>query len=238
MVAHVVETLRRVVDEVVVVSSQSLDLPHLDARVVRDQQPELGPLGGIREGLAELAAEFAFVTGTDAPFLDPAFVEKLLSFRCAAAPEVDGYVQTLAAVYPRAGLAIAAEMLEAKRMRPLHLLEAVGYRKVLASELPDATSVRGFNTPAEYLSAVRESEPNARATVEFRGSAHEAADHDTISVPVGTLTEVLSQAQLGVAVLQDGRVSTRYRATLDGRIDVRAGEIPIGPGEHLIIEDN
>ena len=118
-----------------------------------------------------MESDIAFVTGTDAPFLETPLVEKLLSFECAAAPEVDGYVQTLAAVYPRAGLKIAEQMLERGRMRPLHLLEALDYRKVPAHEVPGAINIRGFNTPAEYLAAVREIDRNACATIEFRGRA-------------------------------------------------------------------
>jgi molybdopterin-guanine dinucleotide biosynthesis protein A len=238
MIAHVVGMLGRVVDEVVVVSSETLELPPLDARIVRDRKPEFGPLAGIREGLAEIESEFAFVTGTDAPFLESAFVEKLLSFECAAAAEVDGFVQTLSAVYPRAGLPIAEEMLEAGRMRPLHLLEALEYRKVLPQELPERTHVRGFNTPEEYLAAVREIDPNATATIEFQGQAREAAGRDAIVVPVGTLAEVLSRAASADLPLRRTDALERYRVSLDGRIDFRDGTIPIGPDEHLIIENN
>ena len=51
MVAYVVSVVRPLVDEVVVVASRNLELPPLDAQVVRDRKPELGPLAGIREGL-------------------------------------------------------------------------------------------------------------------------------------------------------------------------------------------
>jgi len=238
MLTHVVETLRAVVDEVVVVSSSTLELPPQNAKVVLDRKPELGPLAGIREGLAAVESDLAYVTATDAPFLETALVEKLLSFECAAAPEVDGFVQTLAAVYPRAGLKIAEEMLEAGRMRPLHLLEALDYRKVAAHEIPESTKIRGFNTPAEYLAAIREIDRNASATIEFRGRARDLAGRDAIRVPVGTLIEVLSQVPRDVAVLKDGEISERYRVLLGGLIDdVGVDELPIGPDERLIIED-
>ena len=72
MVAHAVSVLRSVVDEVVVVASAALELPSFDAEVVRDRDPELGPLAGIREGLEAMRSDLAFVTGTDAPFLSAA----------------------------------------------------------------------------------------------------------------------------------------------------------------------
>jgi molybdopterin-guanine dinucleotide biosynthesis protein A len=45
MVAHVVASLRAggAVDEVIVVTSEELDLPPLEGRLVRDRAPTLGP---------------------------------------------------------------------------------------------------------------------------------------------------------------------------------------------------
>ncbi len=237
MVTHVVAVLRRAVDEVVVVASERLELPPLDARVVRDREPALGPLGGIREGLAHVEAELAYVTATDTPFLTPAFVKALLAQRRAAAPELDGRVQTLAAVYPRAGLRCAEELLAAGRLRPLFLLEAFDYRRLPAQMLPDLDSVRGFNTPGEYLDAVRKADPGATATLEFMGRARFAAGRREQAVPVGTLAEVLAHAPPGLGLVERARVSRHFLVSLDGRAFVRNLAIPIGPGEHVIVLD-
>jgi molybdopterin-guanine dinucleotide biosynthesis protein A len=237
MVAHVVGVLRQAVDEVVVVSSSKLELPPLDARVVRDREPERGPLAGIREGLEELDAELAYVTATDAPFLEPGFVRALLAYRTAAAPEVDGYVQTLAAVYPRAALPCANALLEAGRLRPLHLLEAARYRSVPEHELPGLRSLRGFNTPQEYLDAVREVEPDATATLEFLGRSRLALGRRELEVPVGTLAEVLAHAEPALELVREGRVAKPFLVSLDGRAFVRDAALPIGPGEHVIVLD-
>jgi len=171
MLVHVVETLRRAVDEIVVVSSTDLELPRLDARVVVDREPGLGPLAGIREGLAHIEADLAYVTSTDAPFLRSGFVEAMLGFERAAAPVVDGRVQTLAAVYPRSALPCAERLIAAGRLRPLFLLEAERYRQVLPHELPELESLRSLNTPEEYRRAVLEThgEPTATATATERG---------------------------------------------------------------------
>ena len=235
MVSHVVGVLLRAVDEVVVVASEKLELPPLDARVVRDREPELGPLAGIREGLAQMEAELAYVTGTDAPFLTPAFVRALLSHEGAAALELDGYVQTLAAVYPRAGLPRAEALLETGRMRPLHLLEAMNYRKLGAHELPDLDSVRGFNTPAEYLRAVRKSDGDATATLAFREPAPIGARQRVLAVPVGTLTEVLAHAPTAPRLLPGENGAEFVLASFGRRSVVHDGAIPIGPGEQVIL---
>jgi molybdopterin-guanine dinucleotide biosynthesis protein A len=234
---HVVEALREAVDEVVAVSSAELELPALRARVVCDSLPGLGPLAGIREGLAHIEAELAYVTGTDAPFLTPEFVKTLLAFGCPAAPEADGHVQTLAAVYPRSALPRADALLAAGRLRPLFLLEAVDYRKVLPHELPDLEALRGFNTPQEYLKAVRDAFGNATATVELLGRAGARARRAALDVPVGTLTEVLAQAGPDLDLCCGDRVSAPFRVTVGGREVVSDARAPVGPGEQVVVMD-
>jgi molybdopterin-guanine dinucleotide biosynthesis protein A len=219
MLVHVVDVLRRVVDEVVVVSSAELELPETGARVVVDREPGLGPLAAIREGLLAIGAERAFVTSTDAPLVTPRFVRALLAFDGAAAPVVDGFVQTLAAVYPKT-LARAAELLIAQgRMSAAGLLETAGFRRVGAHELPDLDSLRGLDTPQAYLEAVRRDDPGARARLEHRGRSAE--------VPIGTLGEVLARGapELG------GR---SWRVALAGCACMRDPNVPVG-GERVTV---
>ena len=237
MIAHVVSILRPIVEEVVVVASDELELPPLDARVVRDREPALGPLAGIREGLEQIRADLAFVTGTDAPFLSPAFVKKLLSCGTAAAPEIDGHVQTLAAVYPRKALERIDAMLAEGRARPLQVLEEFGYRKSSADELPDPESVRGFNTPEEYLEAVREAEGRATATLEFQGRARLAMGRSEFEVPVGTLGDVLAPFQSSIGILDGGAVAKPFSISLSGHQMACSAAIPIGPGERICVLD-
>lgn len=237
LVSHVVATLRAAVDEVVVVASAELALPRLEARVVRDRAPDLGPLAGIREGLAALHAERAFVTGTDAPFVTRRYVEALLAFGCAAAPDVDGHVQTLSAVYPRSGLAHAERLLAERRMRPLFLLEACEYRVVPARSLPDLDAVRGFNTPEEYLKAVRDRDGKATATLEFLGRSRLAMGRAALEVPVGTLAEILSRTHPTLELLEGMRVARPYLVSIGARAFVRDASIPVGPGERVIVMD-
>ncbi len=237
MVAHVVSIVRPVVDEVIVVASENLELPPLDARVIRDRKPELGPLAGIREGLECIQAELAFVTGTDSPFLTSAFVASLLSHQCAAAPELDGHVQTLAAVYLRSGLARAEAILATGHPRPLYLLEALDYRKVGADELPDVDSVRGFNTPGEYLDALRQQERAPTAVLELRGRLRTAMGRCEIEVPVGTLAEVLAPVHASVEILDGDGIAPEFSVSMTGCGQVQSTGIPIGEGERVVIDE-
>ena len=77
-------------------------------------------------------------------------------------------------------------------------------------------SVRGFNTPTEYLSAVREAAPDATATLELRGSVGLASDSRVLEVPVGTLAEVLAHAPPALELMQGDEVAVHFRVRLDG----------------------
>ena len=130
MIEHVVDRLRPVVDEVIVVTAEDLELPPIDARIVRDQESARGPLAGLRDGLSAIESDFAFVTSTDVPHLPVSYVEALFARGRACAPVADGHVQVLSAIYPKEGGRVAAELLLEGRGRPLHLLEALDYETV------------------------------------------------------------------------------------------------------------
>jgi molybdopterin-guanine dinucleotide biosynthesis protein A len=240
MIAHVVGILKRAVSEVIVVASEELHLPPLDATVVRDREPKLGPLAGLREGLEALSADLAFATSTDAPFISEPFVTKMLSFGRAAAPDVGGFVQTLSAVFPKSLAPKAAELIAQQRMSVLGLLTASDFHRVHADELPDLDSIRGFNTPDEYLTAVR-NEPSADPVrVEFLGLSRTITSTPTFDAPPAKLGEILDAAssRLNAAPLvSGGAVAPHILISLNGELFVRDLNVPVGAGERLLIID-
>lgn len=242
MAAHVAAVLAEVVDEIVVVSSDEVDPPALvsAARIVRDERPGVGPLGGLATGLAHLEADLAFVTSTDAPFLTAEFIHCVLHAgreQGAAAPVVDGFVQTLAAVYPKRGAEVAGRLLDQGRRRPVELLEALDYRPLSAESLPSLTPLRGFNTPGEYLAAVADDAQDAYAAIEFVGRPRALAGCDRLDVPIGSLAEVLAHAPAALELCHGDRVAPSFIVSLDGRDLVRDTHVPIGPGERVIVLD-
>jgi molybdopterin-guanine dinucleotide biosynthesis protein A len=240
MLEHVVSVLRPAVDEVVVVTSSRLDPPEVDAVVVRDRAEDEGPLVGIRDGLAQTQADLAFVTSTDAPFLTTSFVEAMLSAGVASAPLVDGFVQVLCAVYPAAARERAAGLVQAGARRPLDLLEALDYRALPGGSLHVPGSPppwRGFNTPTDYLAAVREVDPAATCELEVLGQAGTRSEPISSRVPVGSLGEVLAHWPGFPDVVQAGRIAPRHLVSLGGRDLVRDLSIPVGPSERISVID-
>src|SRR5262245_18679637 len=75
LLARVVRLVGEAASPVVVVAAAGQELPPLlaDVEIVRDPEPDRGPLQGLAAGLAALRgrAAAAFVTSCDAPFLRP-----------------------------------------------------------------------------------------------------------------------------------------------------------------------
>jgi len=243
MVEHVVERLRPAVDEIIVVTSAGLDLPPLTARVIVDRTPERGPLAAIREGLAAAKTGMAFVTSVDAPHLLPKFVEEMFALGVAAAPVAENRVQVLSAIYPCGAWKRADELLSRSIRRPLRLLEELGYEPIewsssdRTSTIPTDRAWVGFNTPAEYLDAVRLRDPGATARIELLGRAALEMRTTRHRLPVGTLGETLSRLPASLSLVDDGRVATAHLVSLGGRDLVRDLDVPIGPDENVSVID-
>lgn len=173
MLPRVVRLLAEVVSPIVVVAAPAQDVPPLPAeiRIVRDDEKGRGPLQGLAAGLAALpqTAEGAYLTSCDVPFLQPAFVRRLIELlgaQCICVPHVGAFHHPLAAVYRLNILPVVHQLLTENRLRPFFLFEQVPTRVVAAQELADVDptfqTLRNLNTPEEYEAALREVEDVAR----------------------------------------------------------------------------
>jgi len=235
LIAYMVGQLGEVSDEIVVVSSRDLELPPLPARVVVDREPDLGPLGGIREGLHAIDADLAFMTSTDSPFVDAAFVASLVAEGCTAACECDGHVQPFPALYARALAPVADALLDDGKRRPLHLLEAADFRRIDGDAWGGRGVFDGFNTAAEFLDAVRRDGADDPVVVELFGASRHTFGRAEVETPAGTLREVLGALEPALSLCASGTLSPHVLVSLNGRQIVDDLEIPIGPGERILI---
>jgi molybdopterin-guanine dinucleotide biosynthesis protein A len=167
MLPRVVRLLQEAVRPIVVVAAPEQDVPPLpaDVRIVRDDEKGRGPLQGLAAGLAALAgaADAAFLTSCDVPFLQPAFVRRLIDLlgeQRICVPRVGDFHHPLAAVYRLDVLPVVNQLLSENRLRPFFLFEQVPMRIVAAAELADVDptfqTLRNLNTPEDYESAARE----------------------------------------------------------------------------------
>jgi molybdopterin-guanine dinucleotide biosynthesis protein A len=167
MLQRVVRILSQVVEPIVVVAAPDQDVPPLppDVTIARDEERGQGPLQGLAAGLKALVGrcDAAYASSCDVPFLQPAFVQRLIDLLGdyqICVPCASGYHHPLAAVYRLEVVDNVERLLAQKRMRPAFLFDEVRTRIVDAAELTDVDadlrSLRNLNTPQEYETALRE----------------------------------------------------------------------------------
>lgn len=170
MIERIVRLVREAgAGPIVVVAAREKALPPLpsDVTFAFDEHEDLGPLEGLRVGMAALrkargeiaACEVAFATSCDAPLLRPEFVrrvcESLTPDVAAAAPRSAGYLHPLAAAYRiDTVLPHVARLVTGRKLRAAGLFDEVATRILEEDELrpvdPTLESLRTMNTPAEY----------------------------------------------------------------------------------------
>lgn len=265
MLQRVVRLVSIVTDQVVVVAAPGQDLPPLPVSVAVAHDPVrgLGPLQGLAAGLAALwdSVELAYATATDAPFLQPGWIRRLVSLIEAhdlAIPECEGYPHPLAALYRRATVLPAIEaLLRADRLRPVFLIEALKTRIVAADELrevdPELRTLRNLNTPDDYHAALKEAgfdpeQPTAivdqkappRVIIELFGVPRLRAGVGSLTVEAATVGEAL--VALGRAcpvllgsVLTGGVLDPAYTVNINGERFVTDPTTSLAEGDSLIL---
>lgn len=159
IVQRVVDVLREVADEVIVVANDPA-YGRLGLRVVADRFPSGGALGGIATGVGAAAHHTVLVAACDMPFLSAA-VWRLLLDRAegadAVVPRVGGEYETMHALYTKACLAPMERALAAGRMRVISFFGDVRLRDlnedVLRGVDPELRSFTNLNTPEELAAA-------------------------------------------------------------------------------------
>ncbi len=165
LLPRIVRLLSEVVAPLVVVAAPGQAVPLLPPNVilVRDDEKGRGPLQGLAAGLHALQgrADAAYASSCDAPFLQPAFVRRLIDLLGdyhICVPRVGDYHHPLAAVYRVDVVEAVERLLQENRLRPVFLFDAVPTRVVEASELADVDptfqTLRNLNTPEEYAAAL------------------------------------------------------------------------------------
>lgn len=167
MLARTVRILNEVVSPIVVVAAADQELPALPESVIvaRDEQENLGPLGGLSVGLSILRprVEAAYASSCDVPLLKPEFVRRmieLLGDHDLAIPRDGKYHHPLAAVYCTRLEETVRSLIADNRMRPLFLIEECDAVAVDVDELrgvdPELSSLWNTNTTEEYEEALKQ----------------------------------------------------------------------------------
>ena len=141
----VLDAMGQVCQHLLVVTSPER-LPHhrassAQARLVADETPDRGPLGGLYTGLRQAATNSVLLTGCDTPFLQPALLRLVAEAgagKDASVPRLDGIPQTLQAAYSRQCLPSIESLLQRKRPGLRDMLPLVDAAYVERDELVTA----------------------------------------------------------------------------------------------------
>jgi molybdopterin-guanine dinucleotide biosynthesis protein A len=125
------------------------------ARVVYDEVPGLGPLGGVAAGLRAATTPWVFAFACDMPNLDAAVIERIARERAegipAVVPESAGGVESCHALYARAALTLIEASLREGERAPHRLFRRIGARVIPKAEIaavdPEFRSLANLNTP-------------------------------------------------------------------------------------------
>ena len=177
LIEHVIRRMRRVTDELLLITNAPTEYTHLGLPMYRDMIPDAGALGGIYTGLTHASYDTVLCVACDSPFLVP----NLLTYLVSVLDEYDAVMpytysrnkdigvtnpsystdqitlQTLCAVYAKRCLPIIEQMLNEPDLR-VHALQERANILTLAPEIwktydSEGHSFFNVNTPEDFEKA-------------------------------------------------------------------------------------
>jgi len=162
MIARVIQRVRPLADETIVIANSLDDYGFLGVRVESDRYPGVGPLAGLHAALEAARADLVVLLACDMPFINVALLRYLLSYVVdadAVVPRVAGREEPLHAVYRRAACLPPVERaLRDQKRRLIAFLPEVRTCFVEEGHMrqidPRLLSFRNVNTPDEWAEVV------------------------------------------------------------------------------------
>jgi molybdopterin-guanine dinucleotide biosynthesis protein A len=161
LIERQVRTLRSLFPEVMIVTNTPELYLDLDATIVQDIIPGLGPLGGIYTGLLFAQGASIFVTAVDMPFLQPAVIRRmveLLPGHDVVVPRLEDYLEPLHGIYSSQCLAPIRRMLDRDELQVVRLFPSVKIAYLDEEEIrrldPEGLSFFNINTPEDMAKAM------------------------------------------------------------------------------------
>ncbi len=166
LIEYVLEPVRTVADEVLIVASDRPEYEQFGCRVVADRFPQSGSLGGIYTAVSEAAHNYCLVLACDMPFVNT----DLSRYMAAKERAYDALVpslppdrsdqgdhetlETLHAIYSKACLPAIERQLNAGVFKVIGFFSEVNVKKLSEEEIhefdPHLLSFFNANTPEEF----------------------------------------------------------------------------------------
>jgi molybdopterin-guanine dinucleotide biosynthesis protein A len=157
VVERVIERVAPLSDDVLLIAPADDLYRHLSARLVGDIYPGKGPLGGIYTALHAARYDHCLVVACDMPFLDTGLLRYLVGLAPGydvVIPRVEGFPETLHAVYGKRCLEPIQRRLLAGQLKIIGFFDEVRVRYVERDDVarfdPEFHSFMNMNTPADW----------------------------------------------------------------------------------------
>jgi len=153
MIAHIVDRLKALFDDILVAANRPGDYAFLGAEIVSDRAPGCGPLMGIASALPRTKNDLNFVMACDIPEFDPGFISRLATqaagFDAVLPINARGELEPVFAFYRKSVVESARAILASGGRSILDLLPRIRWRSV---PIPDGIEIRNINTADDYAS--------------------------------------------------------------------------------------
>lgn len=134
----IIEKLKPLFQEIIIISNEPQLFKSFGLPIYQDIYPYLGPVGGIHSALVNASYDHMFILGCDMPFMNMQLVEYMLSKISSydsVVPEIDSYLQPLAAVYNRSCLPIFTECVEHDKLKLVRIFSELNALVLKEDEL-------------------------------------------------------------------------------------------------------
>lgn len=156
IIVRLIEKLRPLVSELIVVTNSPEKYQGLEVKTVKDEYPGKGPLMGLYSGLKASRAECNFVVACDMPFINPSLIKYILDQRNdydVVIPRVGERFHTLFGLYSKVCIPVIEEMLKKNELRLRCIFPKLNARFLSRQEIekidPGLLSLVNINTPEE-----------------------------------------------------------------------------------------
>ena len=136
IIENIVNCLKGVFSEIIIVANNLEDYKFLELKVVPDLVRGKGPLGGIYTGLKTAEEERSFVLACDMPFVSVDLVRYMLKFKDfdAVVPRFNGYTEPLHAVYSKNVLPVIENQIKKDELRINETIKKIKKIKYIEKE--------------------------------------------------------------------------------------------------------
>lgn len=161
----IIEKFQAFFAETIIISNEPELYTSFQLPVYKDIYPYLGPVSGIHSALVNASYDRMFVLGCDMPFMNMQLVEYMLNQvdkYDSVVPEIESFLQPLAAVYKRSCLPVFSECLQHEKLKLVRIFEELDALVMKEDKLMKFGSIREMFFNVNDPQALAEAQKMAR----------------------------------------------------------------------------